>query len=128
MRNTADVTGGKYIAVQSRSISGVSAVNPLVAFYDIRGRNEKVLFFCFVPAPHETKIFLQLVIISVPPLRIYTIRLALFITSVPPRLRTGAMLILKLLHYIMRVIIHKNLPLQSLCELNKTASKSVLKI
>jgi hypothetical protein len=28
MRNTADVTGGKPIAVSSQSISGVSAVNP----------------------------------------------------------------------------------------------------
>jgi hypothetical protein len=35
MRNTADVTGGKPIAVCSQSISGVSAVNPLVAFYAI---------------------------------------------------------------------------------------------
>jgi hypothetical protein len=30
MRNTADVTGGKPIAVLLQSISGVSAVNPLV--------------------------------------------------------------------------------------------------
>jgi hypothetical protein len=35
MRNTADVTGGKHIAVLLQSISGVSAVNPLVAFCDI---------------------------------------------------------------------------------------------
>jgi hypothetical protein len=33
MRNTADVTGGKPIAARSQSISGVSAINPLVAFY-----------------------------------------------------------------------------------------------
>jgi hypothetical protein len=33
MRNTADVTGGKPIAVLLQSISGVSAINPLVAFY-----------------------------------------------------------------------------------------------
>jgi hypothetical protein len=39
MRNTADMTGGKPIAVWSQSISGVSAVNLLVDFYDIRGRN-----------------------------------------------------------------------------------------
>jgi hypothetical protein len=38
MRNTADVTGGKPIAVL-QSISGVSAINPLVAFYDIHGGN-----------------------------------------------------------------------------------------
>jgi hypothetical protein len=37
MRNIADVTGGKPIAVWSQSIAGVSAVNPLVAFYDIHG-------------------------------------------------------------------------------------------
>jgi hypothetical protein len=47
MRNTADVTGGKPIAVLLRSISGVSAINPLVAVYDIHGG--KVLFFYFVP-------------------------------------------------------------------------------
>jgi hypothetical protein len=34
MRNTADVTGGKPIAVLLQSISGVSAINPLDAFYD----------------------------------------------------------------------------------------------
>jgi hypothetical protein len=31
MKNTADVTGGKPIAVLLQSISGVSAINPLVA-------------------------------------------------------------------------------------------------
>jgi hypothetical protein len=35
MRNTADVTDGKLIAVLLQSISGVSVINPLVAFYDI---------------------------------------------------------------------------------------------
>jgi hypothetical protein len=34
MRNTADVTGGKPIAILLQSISGVSAINPVVAFYD----------------------------------------------------------------------------------------------
>jgi hypothetical protein len=37
MRNTSDVTGGKSTAIWSQSISGVSAINPLVAFYDIHG-------------------------------------------------------------------------------------------
>jgi hypothetical protein len=37
MRNTADVTDGKPIAVLLQSISGVSAINPLVAFYDSHG-------------------------------------------------------------------------------------------
>jgi hypothetical protein len=45
MRNTADVTGGKPIAVLLQSISGLSAINPLVAFYDIHGGKRKVLFF-----------------------------------------------------------------------------------
>jgi hypothetical protein len=49
MRNTADVTGGKPIAVVLQSMSGVSAKNPLVAFYDIHGGKRKMLFFYFVP-------------------------------------------------------------------------------
>jgi hypothetical protein len=49
MRNTADVTDSKSIAVLLQSISGVSATNPLVAFYDIHGGNREVLFFYFVP-------------------------------------------------------------------------------
>jgi hypothetical protein len=32
MSNTADVTGGKPIAVGAQSISGVNAIKPLVAF------------------------------------------------------------------------------------------------
>jgi hypothetical protein len=49
MRNTADVTGGKPIAVLLQSISDVSAINPLVAFYDIYGGKREVLFFYFIP-------------------------------------------------------------------------------
>jgi hypothetical protein len=49
MRNTAEVTGGKPIAVLLQSISGVNAINPLVAFYDVHGGNREVLFFYFVP-------------------------------------------------------------------------------
>jgi hypothetical protein len=49
MRNTADVTGGKPIAVLLQFISGVSAINPSVAFYDIHGGKREVLFFYFVP-------------------------------------------------------------------------------
>jgi hypothetical protein len=48
MRNTADVRGGKPIAVSLQSISGVSAINPLVAFYDIHGGKREVLFIYFV--------------------------------------------------------------------------------
>jgi hypothetical protein len=49
MRNTADVTGDKPIAVLLQSISGVSVINPLVAFCDIHGGKREVLFFYFVP-------------------------------------------------------------------------------
>jgi hypothetical protein len=43
------VTGGKPIAVFLQSISGVSDINPLVAFYDIHGGKREALFFYFVP-------------------------------------------------------------------------------
>jgi hypothetical protein len=49
MKNTADVTGGKPIAVLLQSISDVSAINLLVAFYDVHERKREVLFFYFVP-------------------------------------------------------------------------------
>jgi hypothetical protein len=49
MRNTSDVISGKPIAVLLQSISGVSAVNLLDAFYDIHGRKREVLFLYFVP-------------------------------------------------------------------------------
>jgi hypothetical protein len=49
MRSTADVTGGKPIAVLLQPISGVSVIDPLVAFYDIHGGKREVLFFYFVP-------------------------------------------------------------------------------
>jgi hypothetical protein len=49
MWNTADVTGGKLIAVLLQSMSGVSAIKPLVAFYDIHEGKREVLFFYFVP-------------------------------------------------------------------------------
>jgi hypothetical protein len=47
--NTADVAGGKSPAIWLQSISGVNAINPLVAIYDIHGRSGEVLFFYFVP-------------------------------------------------------------------------------
>jgi hypothetical protein len=47
MRITADVTGGNPIAALLLSISGVSAINPLVAFYDIHGgKRGVILLFC----------------------------------------------------------------------------------
>jgi hypothetical protein len=49
MKNTADMTGGKPIAVLLQSISGVSAINPLVTFHYIHGGKREVLFFYFVP-------------------------------------------------------------------------------
>jgi hypothetical protein len=49
MKNTADVTGGKPIAVLLQSITGVSDINPLVTFYDMHGGKREVLFFYFVP-------------------------------------------------------------------------------
>jgi hypothetical protein len=62
MKNTADVTGGKLIAVLLQYVSGVSAINPLVAFYDIHGEKREVLFFYFVPdtTRDETRIKLFL--------------------------------------------------------------------
>jgi hypothetical protein len=49
MMNTADVAGGKPIAVSLQSILGVSDINPVVAFYDIHGGKREVVFFYFVP-------------------------------------------------------------------------------
>jgi hypothetical protein len=49
MSNTADVPGGKPIAVWSESSSGANAINPLVAFYDIHGKKREMLFLYFVP-------------------------------------------------------------------------------
>jgi phosphatidate phosphatase APP1 len=54
VKNTADVTGGKTIAVLLQSISGASAINPLVAFYDTHGEKREVLFFFLSRTPHET--------------------------------------------------------------------------
>jgi hypothetical protein len=54
MSTTADVTGGKPIAVWSQSISGVNAINLLVVFYDIQGRKREVLFFILSWTPHDT--------------------------------------------------------------------------
>jgi hypothetical protein len=59
MRNTPHVTGGKPIAVLLQSISGVSAINPLIAFYDIHGRKGEILFFCSVPDTTRDQLFSQ---------------------------------------------------------------------
>jgi hypothetical protein len=64
MRNTADVTGGKPIAVLLKSISGVSAINPLVTFYDIHGGKREVLFFYLQlhGCNDDTEVFLHFII------------------------------------------------------------------
>jgi hypothetical protein len=49
MRNTADVAGGKPIAIWLQYISDGDTVNPLVAFYDIHERKREVLLFYSVP-------------------------------------------------------------------------------
>jgi hypothetical protein len=56
MSTTADVTGGKPIAVLSQSISGVNAINSLVAFYDVHGRKRKVLCAIIFPGHHTSLI------------------------------------------------------------------------
>jgi hypothetical protein len=56
MRTTADVTGGKHVAVLLQPISGLSAINPLVAFYDIHEGKREVLFFYFVPDTTQDQI------------------------------------------------------------------------
>jgi hypothetical protein len=49
MMNTADTIGDKPSATCSQSISDVSAVGPLVAFYDITGRKTELLIYSSVP-------------------------------------------------------------------------------
>jgi hypothetical protein len=63
MRNTADVTGGKPIAVLLQSISAVSAINPLVAFYDIHGGKREVLLFYFIPDTTRDRVLCLLLFI-----------------------------------------------------------------
>jgi hypothetical protein len=48
-KNTANVTGGKPIAICLQSISGVNAIYHLVAFNDTHGRKREMLFVYFVP-------------------------------------------------------------------------------
>jgi hypothetical protein len=55
MRKTADVTGGNLL----QSISGVSAINPSVAFYDIHGGKKEVLFLYFCPGHHTSNISMK---------------------------------------------------------------------
>jgi hypothetical protein len=65
MKYAAHVTDGKPIAVSLQSISGVSAIYPLVAFYDIQGGKREVLFFNFVPdTTRDYRIFIASLIIK----------------------------------------------------------------
>jgi hypothetical protein len=53
------VIGGKPIADLLQCISGVSAINPLVALYDIHENKREVLFFYFVPdTTQDTKCYI----------------------------------------------------------------------
>jgi hypothetical protein len=79
--HTADVTVNKPIAVWSQYISGVNAINPLVAFYDIHGRKREVLFFYFVPDTTRGHWFDKLFLI--PLSHVFPIPFILEITEVP---------------------------------------------
>jgi hypothetical protein len=52
--NTAYVTGGKPNTVLMQYITGISAISPLVAFYDIHEEKRDVLFLILARTPHET--------------------------------------------------------------------------
>jgi hypothetical protein len=67
MINTADVNGGKSIAISSQSISGVNAINPLVAFYDRKRKTTKereMCYFFLSWTPHETYTIIIIIDIS----------------------------------------------------------------
>jgi hypothetical protein len=57
------VTGGMPIAVLLQSISGVSAINPLVTFYDIHRGKREVLIFYFVPVTTQDKLIKTLLLL-----------------------------------------------------------------
>jgi hypothetical protein len=57
MRNTAHETGGKQIAVRSQFVSGVIAINLLVAFYNVLifyNMKEWDWYYSFPPEYHIT--------------------------------------------------------------------------
>jgi hypothetical protein len=62
VRTTANVTGGKSIAVLLQCISGLSTINPLVAFYDIHGEKGEVLFVYFVQDTHYYVMIMMIMI------------------------------------------------------------------
>jgi hypothetical protein len=59
MTNTADVTDGNLIAVLLQTISGVSAINSLVAFYDVHGKKREMLLF---NPRYHTRIYIIIII------------------------------------------------------------------
>jgi hypothetical protein len=58
---TADVTGDKPIAVCSQSISGVNAINSIVAFYVTMEERERCYSFILSWTPHETYVCMMYV-------------------------------------------------------------------
>jgi hypothetical protein len=54
MRNTADVIGGKPIAVLLQFVSDVNAINPLVSFTTSMEEKERCYSFILSRTPHET--------------------------------------------------------------------------
>jgi hypothetical protein len=72
MKNTADGSGGKLIAVLLQSILGGSAINLLVAFYDIHGGKRKVLFYYFFPDTTRDEALLYLLLIRIYYIMKYT--------------------------------------------------------
>jgi hypothetical protein len=60
MRNTADVTGGKPIAVLLQSISGVSAINLYSPFTTSMEERERCYSFILSRTPHETMLSIVL--------------------------------------------------------------------
>jgi hypothetical protein len=67
MRNTADVTGGKPIAVLLQSISGVSAISPVVLLILLRHpwRKERGAILLLCPGHHTRLWGMELVVICV---------------------------------------------------------------
>jgi hypothetical protein len=66
MSAVLDVTGGKPIDDLLQSISGVSAINSLVAFHDIHGGKRGVLFFYFVPDTTQESLYITPILKELP--------------------------------------------------------------
>jgi hypothetical protein len=66
MSAVLDVTGGKPIDDLLQSISGVSAINSLVAFHDIHGGKREVLFIYFVPDTTQESLYITPILKELP--------------------------------------------------------------